>query len=87
MAVYAWFAKRPVGFWANAEMFEVTDVRKYNREVAGLFGAFGMIMIVLGIPILVGDSGWIMLSIVGVMAESIAAMAFYSIVIEKKYRK
>ena len=39
MAVYAWFSKKPkpMGFWANAKMFEVTDVRKYNRALAKLF--------------------------------------------------
>ena len=31
--VYALLAKRPVGFWANAEMFEVTDVKRYNRAM------------------------------------------------------
>ena len=27
-AVYTWFSKKPkpMGFWANAEMFEVTDI-------------------------------------------------------------
>ncbi len=44
-------------------------------------------MIGLGIPILVGDPAWIMLSVVGVMAETIAAMVVYCLVIEKKYRK
>ena len=87
MAVYGWFAKKPVGFWANTEMFEVTDVRKYNRELARLFCVFGVVMIGLGIPILVGDPAWIMLSVVGVMAETIAAMVVYCLVIEKKYRK
>ncbi len=44
-------------------------------------------LIGLGIPILVGDPAWIMLSVVGVMAETIAAMVVYCLVIEKKYRK
>lgn len=90
MAVYAWFSKkpRPMGFWANAEMFEVTDVKKYNRAVAKLFGVFGVVFIILGLPLLAGqNSAWSILSIVGVMVESIAAMAVYSTVIEKKYRK
>lgn len=87
MAVYGWFAKKPVGFWANAKMFEVTDVRKYNRDMARLFGVYGVVMIGLGIPILVGDPAWIMLSVVGIMAETIAAMVVYCLVIEKKYRR
>jgi len=89
-AVYTWFSKKPkpMGFWANAEMFEVTDIKKYNRAVAKLFGTFGVVLMVLGLPLLAGqNSAWTMLSVVGVMIESIAAMVVYTIVIEKKYRK
>lgn len=89
-AVYTWFSKKlkPMGFWANAEMFEVTDIKKYNRAVAKLFGTFGVVLMVLGLPLLAGqNSAWTMLSVVGVMVESIAAMVVYTIVIEKKYRK
>ena len=88
LAVYACFAKRPVGFWANVKAPEVTDVRRYNRAVAKLFGILGMVTIGLGFPLLAGqNSAWVLISVVGVMAESIAAMAVYSLVIEKKYRK
>jgi hypothetical protein len=56
--------------------------------VAKLFGVFGVVFIILGLPLLAGqNSAWAILSIVGVMIESIAAMAVYSTVIEKKYRK
>lgn len=42
----------------------------------------------LGLPLLKGqNSPLILLSIIGVMAEAIAAMAVYETVIEKKYRK
>lgn len=90
MGMYAWFLKKPVpmGFWANAKMFEVVDVKKYNRAMAKLFCMFGIVFIALGVPLLAGqNSGWIVLSIVGVMAESITAMAVYSLKIEKKYKK
>lgn len=88
LAIYAWFSKKPMGFWANAKVFEVTDVRKYNHAVAKLFGIFGIVLIALGIPLLAGqNSAWALLSVVGVMLESIAAMAVYSLVIEKKYKK
>lgn len=89
-ALYAWFSKRstPMGFWANAEVFEVTDVKKYNRAVSKLFFVFGIVLILLGLPLLAGqNSPWIIVSIVGTMVESIAAMAVYSLVIERKYRK
>lgn len=28
-AAYAWVSVKPVGFWANANVFEVTDISKY----------------------------------------------------------
>ncbi len=88
LAVASWFSKKPVGFWANAQVFEVTDVKKYNHAVAKLFFVFGMVMIPLGIPLLAGqNSAWALLSVAGVMAEAIAIMAVYTLVIEKKYRK
>ena len=77
-----------MGFWANAKMFEVTDVRKYNAAMGKLFIGFGMIFIILGLPLLSGqNSALIILSVFGVMAEVIIMMAIYTIVIEKKYKK
>ena len=88
LAVYSYFSKKPVGFWANADVFEVTDIKKYNRAVAKLFCIFGIVLIILGIPLLAGqNSPWILLSIAGLVMESIIAMVVYSLVIEKKYKK
>ena len=75
-------------FWANADLFEVSDVKKYNDAVAKLFCVFGIIWIFLGIPLVnEQNSAWILLSIVGAMIESIGAMVVYSLVIERKYKK
>lgn len=87
LGIYALFSNKAVGFWANAEMFGVTDVKKYNRAMCGLFCAFGAVFILLGIPLLIGNGALMLLSCFGVMAESIAAMIFYTVVIEKKYKK
>ena len=90
LGIYAFFSKKaqPMGFWANAKMFEVTDVRKYNAAMGKLFIGFGMIFIILGLPLLSGqNSALIILSVFGVMAEVIIMMAIYTIVIEKKYKK
>ena len=90
LGIYAYFSKKaqPMGFWANAKMFEVTDVRKYNAAMGKLFIGFGMIFIILGLPLLLGqNSALIILSAFGVMAEVIIMMAIYTIVIEKKYKK
>lgn len=87
LGIYAFCAKKAVGFWANAKMFEVKDVKGYNHAVAKLWIIFGMVFILCGLPILNGqNSPFILLSILGVMLDAIAAMAGYTLVIEKKYR-
>ena len=30
IGIFAFFSKKAVGVWANMEMFEVTDYKKYN---------------------------------------------------------
>ena len=88
LGVFSFFSKKAMGFWANAEMFEVTDIKKYNRAVAKLFCAFGIVFIFLGFPLLSEqNSAWVLLSVVGVVVESITAMVVYTTVIEKKYKK
>ena len=48
---------------------------------------YGVIFAVLGIPLLGGqNNGYILLSVLGVMIETIVTMAIYSLVIEKKYK-
>lgn len=87
--IYALHSKRavPFGFWANAEMFAVNDVRGYNRALGKLWCVFGAVFILLGLPFLGGqNSPYIILSILGCMAEAIAAMVVYVTVIERKYR-
>lgn len=81
-------SKKAMGFWANMEMFEVTDVRKYNHAVGKMWIVFGVVMLVLGLPLLAGQNSPIaLLSAVGMMMEIIFLMIFYVMVIEKKYRK
>lgn len=88
--IVAVFSKRPrpFGFWANAKVFEVTDVKGYNRAVGILWCAFGVIFALLGLPLLSGqNSPYVLISMLGAMAEVIGTMAVYTVVIEKKYRK
>lgn len=88
IGIFAFAAQRPVGFWANAKMFEVTDVKKYNKACGIMWCIFGLVFIALGIPMLAGqNSPMIMLSVIGVMAEVIVTAVIYTLVIEKKYRK
>lgn len=92
MGIYCLRSKRaeskPCGFWANSEMFPVTDVKAYNRAMGKMWCVYGSVFILLGLLALDGqNSPFGMLSVVGIMFETIAVMAVYVCVIEKKYRK
>lgn len=88
LGIRAFFAEKAVGFWANIKTFPVKDIRGYNRAVGKLFIAYGFIFVVLGLPLLDGqNSPYILLSVIGVLAETIAIMAVYSIGITNKYKE
>ncbi len=80
------FSKKTVGFWANAKPIKANNVKGHNRATGLLFIFYGIIFILLGLPILAGqNSPILLLSILGVMFETIAIMIIYSLVITKKY--
>lgn len=86
--ISAFLSKKATGFWANVEMFPVTNVKAYNRAVGILFCIYGIILAFLGLPLLgEQNSPYIIISILGVMIETIVIMIIYVMVIEKKYRK
>ena len=88
LGIYSMFSKKAVGFWANAEMFQVTDVKKYNKAMCKLYCIMGVVFIILGFPLLLKEKVvLIFFSSVGVMIEVIVAMVIYITVIEKKYKK
>lgn len=90
LGIYDILSKKqvPFGFWANAEPQPMKDVRGYNRAVGLLWCVYGVVFILLGLPLLLGqNSPLVIVSILGAMAESIVAMAVYTVVIEKKYSK
>lgn len=90
LGVYAILSKKEVafGFWANAKMFPVQDIKGYNHAVGKLWCVFGIVFALLGIPLLPGqNTGYIIISILGCMVEAIAAMVVYVTIIEKKYRR
>ena len=88
IGIWALFSKKPVNFWANTSVSEINNPKQYNYAVAKMICLYGIIFIILGIPLLAGqNSAWILLSVIGVMIESIMAMIIYVLVIEKKYKK
>ena len=88
IGVYAFFAKKEIGFWANAKPVAVNDVRGYNRAVGKLFIVGGAGFVLLGFPLLNGQNkAGILLSMLGVVFGSLAMMIIYTVGIENKYRK
>lgn len=88
--IYMFFAKsaKPFGFWANAEVAEMKDVKGYNRALGRLWCVFGVLLILLGLPFLFGqNSVGLIITIPGTMIISIGAMIVYVVGIEPKYRK
>ena len=70
------------------ETIKVKDVKGYNRASGLLFIIYGIIFVILGIPLLEGqNTPYGLLSVIGVMVETIVIMAAYSLVIVKKYEE
>lgn len=87
IGVSAFFSKKAVGFWANIDVEKMKDIKKYNSAVGRLFIIYGVLFISLGVPMLSEQkSALILLSILGVMFETIVTMVIYTQVISKKYR-
>ena len=88
IGISAFFRKKAVGFWANVEVEPMNDIRKYNCAMGKLFIAYGAIFILLGLPMLSDqNSPLIILSVLGIMLETIVAMAIYTLIIARKYKK
>ena len=90
MGIYDFNSKKakPFGFWANAEVAPIEDVKGYNRALGILWCVYGVLFTLIGLPLLDGqNSGLIIIPILGAMLISIAAMVAYVVGIEPKCRK
>ncbi len=88
MGISAFFREKAVGFWANVEVEPMSDIKHYNAATGKLLIAYGVVLMILGLPMLSGqNSPLIVLSVLGVMVETIAAMAIYTLVIVRKYKR
>ena len=90
MGIYDMNSKKakPFGFWANAEVTPIEDVKGYNRALGILWCVYGVLFTLIGLPLLnEQNSGLIIIPILGAMLISIAAMMVYVVGIESKYRK
>jgi len=81
--------EKPSGFWANAEQFEVNDVRAYNKTMSKLWFVAAFAYTALGLPLLTPSNILlvILISTVGTMIVSIGLMIYFTTVIEPRYRK
>lgn len=79
----------PVGFWANVkELPQVTDVKSYHKALGKLFCGYGIIFLLLGLPMLGGQNNvGLIFTILGALWASIGLAIIYSTVILKKYQK
>ena len=89
MGIHCRRSDKPSGFWANAEQFEVTDVRAYNKAMSKLWFAAAILYTAIGLPLLTPANILlvILVSVVGCMVVSIGLMIYFTTVIEPKYRK
>lgn len=89
MGIYDLTSKKakPFGFWANAEVGTIEDVKGYNRALGILWCVYGVLFVLIGLPLLFGSSDMMIIPILGIMFISIGAMVTYVVYIEPKYRK
>lgn len=90
MGIYDMNSKKakPFGFWANAEVTPIEDVKGYNRALGILWCVYGVLFTLIGLPLLDEQNlGLIIIPILGAVLISIAAMMIYVVGIESKYRK
>ena len=65
MGIYISNSKKakPFGFWANAEVAPIEDVKGYNRALGILWCAYGILFTLIGAPLLKGP-GWMPATII-----------------------
>ena len=52
IGIYDYRSKKQVGFWANFDVPEVEDVIGFNKAVGRLFIIYGVVFILIGIPLI-----------------------------------
>ena len=92
LGIYDMLSKKakPFGFWANAKVGPIEDVKAYNRALGILWCVYGVLFVLIGLPLLILEEqnvGLIIIPVLGAMLISIGAMAVYTVGIESKYRK
>ncbi len=50
--ISAYFSKKAVAFWANVKSVPARDIKEYNHALGKLFICYGVIFVILGIPLI-----------------------------------
>lgn len=89
LGIYTLNSKKVTRYWANVKKkIEVTDVKKYNHAAGMLWIGYGIVLIMLGLPLRTPGNvlGVMLFSVIGTMFVTIAFMVGL-IKIEAKYEK
>ena len=69
-------------------MEKIVNVKAYNRALGILWCVYGVLFILIGLPLLEKENeALFIIPVLGAMFLSIAAMVVYTVGIEAKYRK
>lgn len=89
IGIYDYMSKKQVGFWANFDVPEVEDVIGFNKAVGRLFITYGVVFILIGIPLIPSifykNVLLVFIPIIGTVFETIWLMVYFVMKIEKKY--
>ena len=89
IGIYDYRSKKQVGFWANFDVPEVEDVIGFNKAVGRLFIIYGVVFILIGIPLIPSifykNILLVFIPIIGAVFETIWLMVYFVMKIEKDY--
>lgn len=89
IGIYDYMSKKQVGFWANFDVPEVEDVVGFNKAVGRLFITYGVVFILIGIPLIPSifykNMLLVFIPIIGTIFETIWLMVYFVMKIEKDY--
>lgn len=89
IGIYDYMSKKQVGFWANFDVPEVEDVIGFNKAVGKLFITYGVVFILIGIPLIPSifykNVLLVFIPIIGTVFETIWLMVYFVMKIEKDY--
>lgn len=89
IGIYDYRSKKQVGFWANFDVPEVEDVIGFNKAVGRLFIIYGVVFILIGIPLIPSifykNVLLVFIPIIGTVFETIWLMVYFVMKIEKDY--